>query len=108
MSLTFVFRPLENSKYLDYVCENFESPSRVWMGPNLYIFVTDAKCAEQVLKGRSTVEKPQVYEAIRDALGGDGLFSSNGERFSMFVCYLAYICVDSQSIYSDLTKSTPK
>lgn len=48
------------------------------MGPNLYIFVHDAETAEQVLKGRTTLSKPSVYEAITDVLGGDGLFSSNG------------------------------
>lgn len=51
------------------------------MGPNLYIFVHDAKGAEQVLKGRLTLDKPKVYEAIRDALGSDGLFSSSGEEW---------------------------
>lgn len=75
----------ENAKYLDYVSDNFPSPARVWMGPNLYIFVHDAQYAEQVLKGRLTTEKPKVYEAIRDALGGDGLFSSNGELFSLAI-----------------------
>lgn len=68
----------ENSKYLDEICRKYASPLRIWMGPNLYIFVHDAKCAEQVLKGRTTMKKPKVYEAISDAIGGDGLFSSNG------------------------------
>lgn len=53
------------------------------MGPNLYIFVHDAKGAEQVLKGRLTLDKPKVYEAIKDALGSNGLFSSNGEDWKL-------------------------
>lgn len=69
----------ENTTFLDHISKTYESPVRVWMGPNLYIFVHDAKCAEQVLKGRLTIEKPKVYEAIKDALGGNGLFSSNGK-----------------------------
>lgn len=69
---------VENSKFLDEISQKYESPIRVWMGPNLYIFIHDAECAEQVLKGRSTLMKPKVYEAIKDALGSDGLFSSNG------------------------------
>ncbi|XP_031641181.1 probable cytochrome P450 313a4 [Contarinia nasturtii] len=73
----------ENSKYLDEISQKYPSPTRVWMGPNLYIFVHDAESAEQVLKGRSTLNKPKVYEAIHDALGGDGLFSSNGEVWKM-------------------------
>lgn len=64
---------------MDHISNTYESPVRVWMGPNLYIFIHDAKCAEQVLKGRLTIEKPKVYEAIKDALGGNGLFSSNGK-----------------------------
>lgn len=65
---------------MDYISRTYPSPVRVWMGPNLYIFIHDAKCAEQVLKGRATSEKPKVYEAIRDTLGGNGLFSSNGKK----------------------------
>lgn len=48
------------------------------MGPNLYVFIHDADHAEQILKGRMTISKPKVYEAISDVLGADGLFSSNG------------------------------
>lgn len=53
------------------------------MGPNLYIFIHDAEQAEQVLKGRITLSKPTVYQAISDALGADGLFSSNGKLFHL-------------------------
>lgn len=62
------------------------------MGPNLYIFVHDSECAEQVLKGRTTLNKPKVYEAISDVLGGAGLFSSNGNIFFSF---------DSRTISAD-------
>lgn len=71
----------ENSKYLDEISRKYQSPVRVWMGPNLYIFIHDAECAEQVLKGRKTLSKPTVYQAISDALGADGLFSSNGNCY---------------------------
>lgn len=73
----------ENSAFLDEISRKYPSPVRVWMGPNLYIFIHDAKCAEQVLKGRLTLDKPQVYESIKDALGGNGLFSSNGEHWKL-------------------------
>lgn len=76
--LTQKFIYTENSTYLDTISQKYPSPVRVWMGPNLYIFVHDAEGAEQVLKGRTTISKPKVYEAIQDALGADGLFSSNG------------------------------
>lgn len=68
----------ENSLYLDEISRKYPSPVRVWMGPNLYIFVHDAECTEQVLKERTTLLKPKVYESIADVLGGDGLFTANG------------------------------
>lgn len=54
------------------------------MGPNLYIYIHDPEQAEQVLKGRTTLNKPKVYEAISDALGGDGLFTANGNKILRF------------------------
>lgn len=72
---------------MDDISRKYPSPVRVWMGPNLYIFVHDAECAEQVLKGRTTLSKPTVYEAITDVLGGDGLFSSNGNFLISFSIY---------------------
>lgn len=64
--------------YIDEVCKKFPSPMRLWMGPDLYILVHDADCAEQVLKEKTALYKPKVYEAISDVLGGHGLFTSNG------------------------------
>lgn len=78
----------ENSKFLDTITQKYPSPVRVWMGPNLYIFVHDAEGVEQVLKGRLTLHKPSVYEAITGALGGDGLFSSNGDFFFFTQLYI--------------------
>lgn len=72
---------IENTQFLDEISKKYPSPVRVWMGPNLYIFIHDAECAEQVLKGKATLSKPKVYEAIGDVLGGDGLFSSNGNVY---------------------------
>lgn len=62
------------------------------MGPNLYVFVHDAECAEQVLKGRTTLNKPAVHEAISDVLGGDGLFSSNGNIKKLHLICLCDRC----------------
>lgn len=45
------------------------------MGPELYLFVHDAKTAEAVLKARQCLNKPAVYNAVTDALGADGLFT---------------------------------
>lgn len=90
----------ENAKYLDEISKKYPSPTRVWMGPNLYIFVHDAESAEQVLKGRTTLSKPKVYEAIRDALGGDGLFSSNGNVFSLSYSFVKYRSAKKRFFFS--------
>lgn len=102
----WLFFGTENSKYLDEISQKYPSPVRVWMGPNLYVFIHDAESAEQVLKGRTTLSKPKVYEAIADALGADGLFSSNGNftssanilvpfalcSFLMVTCLAVVVC----------------
>lgn len=75
----------DNVQFMDKLGENFPSPTRVWMGPNLYVFIHDAENAEQVLKGRTTLNKANVYEAISDVLGGDGLFTSSGNVRLFFV-----------------------
>lgn len=64
--------------YIDKVAETYPSPMRVWMGPNLYIFVHDADSVNKLLHSRTSLDKPDVYAAVRDALGSDGLFSSKG------------------------------
>lgn len=77
----------ENVKFLDEICKKYPSPLRVWMGPNLYIYVHDAENTEQVLKGKTTIGKAKVYEAIADVLGGDGLFTSNGNKVFFYTLY---------------------
>lgn len=78
------FTRTENVQFLDAICKKYPSPLRIWMGPNLYIYIHDPEQAEQVLKGRTTLNKPKVYEAISDALGGDGLFTANGNKILRF------------------------
>lgn len=82
------FRPNQNAsllfrtanvQYLDEMCEKYESPIRVWMGQDLYIYLSDAKSAEALLRSKVALDKPKVYQTVRDGLGGDGLFTSNGE-----------------------------
>lgn len=71
----------ENVRYLDYIAAKYASPVRVWMGPHLYILVTDPKSAETVLRSKACLNKPDVYEAVRHVLGGDGLFTAAGEHW---------------------------
>lgn len=69
---------VENVDYLNNLSRKYASPTRVWMGPELYIFVHDAKTAEIVLKSRCCVNKPNVYKVVSDGLGADGLFTLKG------------------------------
>lgn len=99
-SLRWFLACTENSQFLDEISEKHASPCRVWMGPNLYVFIHDADSAEQILKGRQTLNKPKVYEAISDVLGGDGLFSIKGlYNFNHFFLPIQMICVDLIIVY---------
>lgn len=91
--LAFFYRYLctENSLYLDEISKKYPSPARVWMGPDLYILVTDAECAEQVLKEKKLLNKPKVYEAVADALDGHGLFTSSGNTYCIMMSY-NFVC----------------
>lgn len=66
---------------MDELAQKYESPVRVWMGPNLYIFIHDAKSAETLLRSKVCLNKPPVYTAVREALGGDGLFTAPAEQW---------------------------
>lgn len=64
--------------YFNRISRKYDSPTRLWLGPDLYVFVHDAKTAETVLRNRHCVNKSKVYNAVRDGLGGDGLFTLKG------------------------------
>lgn len=52
---------------------------RIWLGPLLIVFVTDAENAEIVLKSKDCLNKPPTfYKMVRDGLGVDGLFTLPG------------------------------
>lgn len=52
---------------------------RIWLGPLLIIYVTDAENAEIVLKSKNCLNKPSTfYKMVRDGLGVDGLFTLPG------------------------------
>lgn len=48
-------------------------------GTKLYLFLHDVDSVTAVSKSRACLRKPEEYGAVRDALGGDGLFTSSGE-----------------------------
>lgn len=65
--------------YLDQLSKTYESPMRVWLGPMLLVFIADAENVEILLKSKDCLNKPDTfYKMIRDAISGDGLFTSKG------------------------------
>lgn len=66
--------------YLDEMSRKFESPFRLWVGPQMVVFIADAENAELVLKSKDCLNKPhRFYKAIRDALNVDGFFTLKGK-----------------------------
>lgn len=78
---------------------------RVWLGPELYVIIHDAVSAEIVTRSRYCLDKPSVYNIVREGLNGDGLFTmpsgyldyfrlqTEGAGTQCFECfYVALIC----------------
>lgn len=71
---------LELLPYLDNVSSKYESPIRLWLGPEMIVFIFDAENAEIVLKSKDCLNKPNsFYKIVRDAMQVDGLFTLKGE-----------------------------
>lgn len=73
MSLCLV--DTENIEYFNRLTARISGPMRIWLGPQLYVIIHDAVNAEIVLKSRHCLDKPSVYDIVRDGIGGDGLFT---------------------------------
>lgn len=66
--------------YLDNVSSTYGSPVRLWLGPKMIVFISDAENAEIVLKSKDCLNKPDsFYKIVRDGLKVDGLFTSKGK-----------------------------
>lgn len=72
-------------KTLDTVCNQYNSPVRVWGGTSLLLIVHDAEDIETVLKSQHCLKRMYIYKFLRDSISDtvDGLFTSNGEDFLM-------------------------
>lgn len=58
---------------------------RLWFGPQIVVFVSDAENAEIVLKSKDCLNKPyDFYKILRDALSVDGFFTLKGENSKLF------------------------
>lgn len=65
--------------YLDQVTTKYGSPIRLWLGPEMVVFVSDAENVEIVLKSKDCLNKPHsFYKIIRDAMQIDGFFTLKG------------------------------
>lgn len=68
--------------FLDDISMKYESPMRLWFGPQMVVFVADAENAEIVLKSKDCLNKPyDFYKILRDALSVDGFFTLKGNYF---------------------------
>lgn len=56
------------------VSSKYKNPSRLWLGPDLYVIIHDADSAEMIFKLRYCNDRPDIYDLFLD-LGGDGLFT---------------------------------
>lgn len=72
-------------KTLDSVCNQNNSPFRLWGGTSLFLIVHDAEDIETVLKSPHCLRRMYLYEFLRDSISDtvDGLFTSNGEYLLM-------------------------
>lgn len=53
---------------------------RIWLGPELIVFISDAENIETVLKSKDCLNKPDsFYKIIRDAMQCDGFFTLKGK-----------------------------
>lgn len=65
--------------FLDEISMKYESPMRLWFGPQMVVFIADAENAEIVLKSKDCLNKPyDFYKILRDALNVDGFFTLKG------------------------------
>lgn len=93
----FFLTILEVHSYIDRLSKEYESPFRVWLGPILLVFITDAENTEILLKSKDCLGKPETfYKTIKDGLGVDGLVTLKGILNRFFS-----IRIDVHHIYSE-------
>lgn len=69
---------------LDFVAEQSEryahldSPFKVWLGPRMFVYVDNLKGVETVLQSNDCLDRQESYEYIKEALGVNGIFTSDG------------------------------
>ncbi|XP_031637232.1 probable cytochrome P450 313a4 [Contarinia nasturtii] len=77
-----IANPHKLSPYLDEVTKKYGSPIRLWFGPEMVVFISDAENAEIVLKSKDCLNKPQIfYKIVRDAMQVDGSFTLKAEKW---------------------------
>lgn len=73
---------------LDAFRKRYSSPIRVWLGPKLVVFITDAENTELVLKSKDCLNKPMVfYKTLRNAIKLDSIFTLKGLQQNTFRSY---------------------
>lgn len=61
------------------MAKKYGSPLRLWLGPEMVVFISDAENVEIIMKSKDCLNKPNsFYKMIRDAMQVDGFFTLKG------------------------------
>ena len=63
------------------MCYHFKKPVRFWLGTRFLIYCYDPSSLETILNSPHTMDKGRVYKYVHLVLGGEGLFTSGGNKF---------------------------
>lgn len=77
---------------LDSYMKRYSRPIRVWLGPKLVVFITDAENTELVLKSKDCLNKPMLfYKILRDAIKYDSIFTVKGLQVATEYFFRIYV-----------------
>lgn len=64
--------------YLKYLSQGFPNPMRFWLGPKLFIFITQPDDMQVVFNAQECLSRDDVYDYIK-CFTGDGLVTLPGK-----------------------------
>lgn len=71
---------IEIMKEVEKLGQMYGSPLRFWLGHRFVIICDRPEHLEVILNAPQTMDKGNVYEFVTKVMGGDGLFTSSGEK----------------------------
>lgn len=63
---------------MDYLSNNFETPTRLWLGTKLFILLDNVEDIEIVLNAPECINREDSYQYLKEGLGVDGIFTLEG------------------------------